>query len=88
LKSKIRLSYEELCMCVSAQVVGFHPKFGCIEGQLVGLLPRSELAGIADPLLAPLFASEDRDEEPVVWVDWATVWTVEGLELMTKAAAY
>ena len=78
------LSYEELCACINAQVAGFHPEFGCVEGRLVGLMPRFELAGIADPLLGSLLGGADDDDEPVVWVNWATVWTVEGLELMAQ----
>lgn len=77
------LSYEELCACIHTQVVGFHPEFGPIEGRLIGLLPRHELAGVADPF-GPLFIEldddDEDDDEPVIWVDWSTIWTVEGLE--------
>lgn len=72
------LDYDELCACVHVPCVGFHPDFGCVEGLLVGLDPRSDLAGIADPLFTPFLqedaASEDEPEEAVIWVDWATVW--------------
>jgi len=77
------LSYEELCACIHAEVVGFHPDFGPIEGRLVGLLPSCELAGIADPMGGLLIEpdEEDEEDEPVVWVDWSTIWTVAGLDV-------
>jgi len=78
------MSYDELCFCVGAQVVGFHPDFGCVEGELIGLLPQCQLAGIADPLLEP---DDEDDDRPVIWVDWMTVWTVQGLEIMAEQEA-
>jgi hypothetical protein len=78
----VGMSYQDLCMCIHAEVVGFHPDLGCVEGRLIGLFPKCELAGIADPQMADLVQQDD--EPPVIWVDWATVWTVQGLEAMAR----
>ena len=81
------LSYDELCACIHTQVVGFHPEFGPVEGQLIGLLPRNELAGVADPFGHLFIDSDEGDEdEPVIWVDWSTIWTFEGLEQYAAAS--
>jgi hypothetical protein len=78
-ENAVGLGYDELCALINVSVVGFHPDLGCVEGALIGLLPESELAGVADPAQASRIRASadddtgDEDDEPVVWVDWATI---------------
>lgn len=76
------LPYDVLCALINVRVSGYHPVFGRVAGKLVGLLPSSELAGIADNSLKAAVAviaanqgeEPDPEEDCVIWVDWSTVW--------------
>lgn len=96
-QGRVGLSWAELCICIGVPMVGFHPDVGRVEGELIGLLPRAELAqlkvveltALRDAVLKQhnLTLDEDDDPAPLVWVAWSSLWTKQGLDLMRERAA-
>lgn len=55
------LVWDELGACIGAEMVGFHPDIGRVEGKLIGLLPEAELALVRVPALLEHYTEAVRE---------------------------
>jgi len=88
-EGRVGLGWDELCAFIGANAVGYHDAIGRVEGEIVGLHPAAELAGLRVPALRPAFEAvvrrqvemgiedpdtlESLDDDPVIWVSWSSL---------------